>query len=82
MSEDKVKVSKCEWGYKWIKYFFYGAMLFCIFVAQEQIESRGLNLVEVVQETAFTNALLFGCFGCLTDLSYRLRMHRFFDPHD
>ena len=58
--------------YKWIKYFFIGAMLFCIFVAQEQIESRGLNLVELVQETAFTNALLFGCFYYLSDLRYRL----------
>ena len=72
MSEDKVKVSKCVREYKWIKYFCIGAMLFCIFVAQEQIESRGLNLVELVQETAFTNALLFGCFYYLSDLRYRL----------
>jgi hypothetical protein len=72
MSENKVKVSIWMREYKWIKYFFIGAMLFCIFVAQEQIESRGLNLVELVQETAFTNALLFGCGSYLSDLRYRL----------
>ena len=70
-SQNKVKCSMFMREYRWIKYVCLVALIFCMFVAMAQLEN-GWNFVELVQETAFTNALIFGCWFYLSDLRYRL----------
>ena len=57
--------------YRFTKYVCLAAMLYCMIVAIDQPTSGGFFWT-MVQETAFTNALLFGCWFYLSDLRYRL----------
>ncbi len=70
-SQDKVKCSRFMREYRWGTYVCLVASLFCFLVALAQLENK-LNIVELVQERAFTNALIFGCWFYLCDLRYRL----------
>ena len=71
MSKSKVRLSIFMREYRWTKYLCLVAMLFCLFVGMAQLEN-GWSLVELVKETAFANALLFGCWFYLSDLRYHL----------